>query len=94
MPTPSLSEFTHWKFDSPQEEKQAHILPSANLAFIKNQLADALLERARLDLTDLNPNWRAQEASLMGQIQAFTFLINTHEDEINGLKNLDHPSTY
>ena len=86
------SELTKWEFDSEAEEKSSHIFTSSNIAFLRNCLADAMLERAQLEYLSTNPNWTQQEASLMGQIQAYRFLLDTHETEMARLSSLDSSS--
>jgi hypothetical protein len=89
MARPIPSELTKWEFESESEEKSSHILTGANIAFIRNCLADAMLERAQLEYLTTNPNWTQQESSLMGQIHAYRYLLDIHETEMNRLSSLD-----
>lgn len=86
---PLITEMQKWSFDSEAEERSSHIFTEANLAFIRNCLADALLERAQLEYLSTNPNWTQQEAGLMGQIQAYRHILEVHEAEMNRLSTID-----
>lgn len=86
---PLITEMTKWSFDSEAEEKSSHIFTEANLAFIRNLLADRLLERAQLEYTPEYPNWTQQEAGLMGEIKALRYIIEVHEAEMDRLSTID-----
>lgn len=72
---------------SPQEAKQAQILPEINLQFIKTQLAFKTKERENLAPDPNNYSKFVQEdAHLRGMMDAYEFLIDCHVNVLEALK--------
>lgn len=87
-----LNRYQTYLFQTSQEEKTACILSEGNLQNIRNQMVSAINERLGLELDMTNPHrFIQQEASLTGQIKAFQFLIDLHEDTITQIKSEDSP---
>lgn len=84
MATPKFTEFQEFEWESEQEESQAAILTESNIHFIRNQLAKAMTERAQLEYDPLKPvtTFVQQEAALMGQINAYRFLLDSHQQVV------------
>jgi hypothetical protein len=76
-----------------QELKQGQILNESQIRFIENQLTQAMSERANLtyDATTPITTFVQAEAALMGQIDAFSFLLSAHAEVISSLQE-DHLS--
>lgn len=90
MATPKPTEFQEFSF-TPEEEKQAQILPELNMQWIKNKLALTMTERAQLEYDPNQPItvFVQQEAALMGEINAYRFLLDGHATIIESLSSLD-----
>lgn len=88
MATLLPNEFQQYEF-TPAELKSACIFSESNVQYIKTQLALAMLERANLTYNTEQPltTFVQQEASLMGQIFAFRFLLDSHTSVISGLNS-------
>ena len=71
-----------------QEIKQASILNPSQIRWLENQLTQAMNERANLEYDPTLPitAFVQQESSLMGQIRAFTFLLDAHQTVISNLQ--------
>lgn len=70
------------------EIKQACILSPSQLKWLENQLTQAMNERANLSYDHNLPitAFVQQEASLMGQITAFQFMLDSHQQVIADLQ--------
>jgi hypothetical protein len=73
------SQFAQYVFDD-KELHSATLFTELNLQYIQTQLSMAMLERAALSYDPLKPitEFVQQEAALMGQMQAYRFLLDSH----------------
>lgn len=91
MATPEINKFQTYKFDTVQEERASRILSEGNIQNIRNEMVSAINEKLLLEFDATNPQrFIQQEASLAGQIKAFQFLLDLHEDTVSALSTLDH----
>ena len=86
------NELQTFSFDSSQEELRAHILTEGNVQFIRNELAARLLERAQLSFDPEHPTlFTQQEASLMGHVQAYRWILECHEEALKAALQAQNP---
>lgn len=77
-----------------QEIKQACILNPHQIKWLENLLTETAQERANLRYDPSKPIevFAQLEAQLMGQITAYSFLLNSHIDLITELQSEDRNS--
>lgn len=86
MSTAITNNFQQYSLTEDEELKGA-ILTELNVQVIQNKLALAMLERASLSYDPSQPIsvFVQQEAALMGEISAYTNILDNHKEVIAGL---------
>lgn len=79
MSTIKINEFTQYEID-PDQEFAGQLLTQQNLEVIQNLRASISLEKLVLKVDTANFNiYLQQEASLSGQIEILTYILDSHQ---------------
>lgn len=83
MSKPKINEFTQFEMD-PDQEFAGQLLTQQNIEVIQNLRATASLEKLALKIDPNNFNvYLQQEASLSGQIDILTHILDAHDAAYN-----------